>query len=118
MTVASPLTADRVNGAATTPGHTLTQVYDEKCRRYYNACEREGIKFVPLPIETLGGWHPLAADHIRRIARASARCTGKEEDEAVRHLFQRLAVLLVKGNAAMLIHRVPAFPPPSVDGDI
>jgi hypothetical protein len=37
-----------------------------------------------------------------------ARTTGKEEDEAIRHLFQRLAILLVKGNAASW-YRIPSL---------
>ena len=34
----------------------------------------------------------------------------------VRHLRQRLAVLLVRDNMAMLLSRSPAPPPPDVDG--
>ena len=74
--------------------------------------------FVPLPIETLGGWHDRAADIIRRLARAQARNLGKDEDEATRHLFQRLGVLLVRGNAALLVNRKPNFSPPEVDGEM
>ena len=47
-------------------------------------------------------------DQIMRLARAGARNMGKEEDEAVRHLFQKLGVLLVKGNAALLCNRIPS----------
>ena len=42
----------------------------------------------------------------------------KEEDDAIRHLFQRLGVLLVKGNAALLLNRIPSFPLPELDGDM
>ena len=79
-------------------------------------CAREGIVFVPLPVEALGGWHETATVHIKRIGRALARNTGKDEDETVRHLFQRLGVLVAKGNAALFINRVPSFPQPEVDG--
>ena len=68
---------------------------------------KRGIDFIPLPVETLGGWHAKAVLQIKRLARAQARTTGKDEDEAIRHLFQRLAVLLVKGNAALLVNRIP-----------
>ena len=34
------------------------------------------------------------------------------------NLFQRLGVLLVKGNAALLLNRIPSFPLPPVDGDL
>ena len=82
------------------------------------ACKREGICFIPLPVERLGGWHEKAVDQIRKLARAQARSSGKEEDESIRHLFQRLRVLLVKWNAALLINRIPSFPLPQADGDI
>ena len=67
---------------------------------------------------TLGGWHAKAVLQIKRLARAQARTTGKDEDEAIRHLFQRLAVLLVKGNAALLVNRIPSHPLPSVNGEL
>ena len=69
-------------------------------------------------METLGGWHKKAVEQFRKLARAQARCTGKEEEEAIRHLFQRLGVMLVKGNAALLLNRIPSFPLPEVDGDL
>ena len=44
------------------------------------------------------------------------RHTGQEESEAVHHLWGRLAILLQRGNAAILGNRVPNFPLPQVDG--
>ena len=99
-----------------TPGHTLTVAFNEKCRHTLQACLSEGISFIPLPVETLGGWHERAVDQIKKLARAMSRCTGKEEDESVRHLFQKLGILLVRGNAAMFINRIPNHPLPHVDG--
>ena len=52
------------------------------------------------------------------LAACQARTTGKDENKAIRHLFQRLAVLLVKGNAALLVNRVPSHPPPTVNGEL
>ena len=98
------------------PGHTLTIAFNEKCRDYLAACQREGIAFIPLPVETLGGWHSKAVDQIRMLAKAQGRAIGKDEDEATRHLFQRLSVLLVKGNAALLLNRIPSHPMPEIDG--
>ena len=118
VTVVSPLLTERVDLSITTPGHTLKVAFNDKCRDYQEACEREGITFIPLPVETLGGWHKKAVEQLKKIARAQARNTGKEEEEAIRHLFQRLGVLLVKGNAALLLNRIPSFPLPEIDGDI
>ena len=116
VTVVSPLLPTRVKDSAATPGHTLSVAFSDKCRNTFQACARENIRFIPLPVETLGGWHDKAADQIRKLARASARNTGREEEEAIRHLFQRLAVLLVQGNASLLINRVQCFPPQKLMG--
>ena len=69
-------------------------------------------------METLGGWHKKAVDQLRKLARAQARSTGKKEEDAIKHLFQQLGVLLVKGNAALLLNRFPSFPLPELDGDL
>jgi hypothetical protein len=68
-------------------------------------------------METLGGCYKKAVEQFRKLDRAQARSTGKEEDDAIRHLFQRLGVLWVKGNAALLLNRIPSFPLPKLDGD-
>ena len=62
----------------------------------------EGITFTPLAVDTLGGWHPTALETITRLGRQLARNIGKEDTECVRHLRQRLAILLVRDNAMQL----------------
>ena len=116
ITVTNPLQTATIAGAATEPGFALKAAWDRKMRKARDYCAREGIVFVPLPVESLGGWHEAAVVQIKRIGRALARNTGKDEDEAVRHLFQRLGVLVARGNAALFINRVPSFPLPEVDG--
>ena len=39
-----------------------------------------------------------------------------QEEEAVRHLWGKLGMLLQRGNAAILANRVPSFPPAAIDG--
>ena len=63
------------------------------------ACQREGIVFLPLPVETLGGWHETAVQQIRKLAAALSRQTGVEESVATGHLYQKLSVHLRKGNS-------------------
>ena len=79
-------------------------------------CENQGLKFCPLPVETLGGWHPKATQVIIKLAKQLARHTGGLESEAVGHLFGRLGVLLMKSNAALLLSRSPDSCPEEVDG--
>ena len=53
------------------------------------------------------------ADHhqVREAVGDLARNLGKDEDEVVRHLRQRLGVLIVRDNAAMMASRHPTFAP-------
>ena len=70
-------------------------------------CQSKGIIFSPLPAETFGGWHNGAAQYVKKLAGALAIHTGQENAQAVHHLFTRLALLLTKGNAALLMN--PTF---------
>jgi hypothetical protein len=81
------------------------------------ACRQQGITFVPLAFESLGGVHVVAVAEVRKLAAALARHTGQEEAEACRHLFSRLSIVLQRGNAAILANRIPSFPDPQTDGD-
>ena len=112
----NPLQAALVNGAAATQGHALTKRYEEKMNKHGEGCRRAGILFFPLPMETLGGGHSQTVCQVKRIGSALARQTGGDEGECIRHLAQRLAVLLAKDNSALFLNRFPTFPPPDIDG--
>ena len=71
---------------------------------------------MPLAAESLGGWHEVAELEIGRLASALARHTGQEEGEATHHLFGRLSVLLMRGNAALFSNRFPDHVEPAIDG--
>ena len=79
-------------------------------------CKRQGIVFTPLALETLGGWHKVAEAELRKLGSALARQTGQEEGVATGHLFQKLSVLLIKGNSAMISNRHPGLEPSQIDG--
>ena len=70
-------------------------------------CRRQGITFLPMAAESLGGWHKVAVDQVEKLARAIARHTGQQFEEAQRHLWQSLSVHLMKGNAQLLANRIP-----------
>ena len=116
VTVVNPLQRELVSRAATTAGHALTYAYNRKMTQAGEACRAAGLAFIPMPMETLGGWHKQTVDQVRKIGSALARHTGQEESEAIRHLGQRLSVLLAKGNAALILNRTPTFPDPEIDG--
>ena len=54
---------------------------------------------------------------ISRIGKALAGHTGKLESEVVSHLFQRLGILLAKGNSALVLSRSPHISSSDLDGD-
>ena len=112
----NPCQAATVIGAATTAGHALNFAYTRKVRGAGEACQRQGVAFLPIVVESFGGWHEAAVREVARLGAAMARQSGQEEDEAVRHLWGKLGMLLQRGNAAILANRVPSFPPAAIDG--
>ena len=118
VTVVSPLQDATVAGAAATDGHAITFAYERKMTAAAEDCHQQGIAFLPLAAESLGGWHPTAEREVKKLAAALARNTGQKEGEAAAHLWGRLGVLLQRGNAALLGNHVPAPPHANIDGII
>ena len=81
--------------------------------KYDDRCAAESICFIPLAVDTFGGWHGAALDVIVKHGGQLARHLGKEEEEVTRQLRQRLT----RDNMAMLVSRTPTLPPASIDGD-
>ena len=40
-------------------------------------CKREGIAFIPLAMESLGGWHDVEVKQVRKLGAALGRHTGQ-----------------------------------------
>ena len=96
--------------------HAMTVAYQRKLQGAGELCRQQGIAFLPLVAESLGGWHPKAEAEIKKLGAALARHTGQDEGECISHLFSRCALLLQRGLAALLLNRLPSHPPPEVDG--
>ena len=116
VTVINPLQQQTVVEAAATPGHSLDVAYDRKMRGAADDCQRQGVAFIPLAFESLGGWHKTAEVQVRKIAQAMARQCGRDESECVSQATSRLSLLLMKGNAAILTNRIPSHPEAHIDG--
>lgn len=82
---------------------------------HYADCSAAGISFLPLVAESLGGWNQVGRDTISRVGRLLALRSGSLPADSVRHLFQRLSVCIWRGNARMILNRLPTIPP-NVDG--
>ena len=103
--------------AAAEVGSAAERRHRDKMTKYFRDCDREGIQFFPIVVEALGGWHSDAAAAVSKLARQLASHTGREEEETTRHLFQRLSLLLMRGNAALILNRTPIHVAAEVDGD-
>ena len=73
-------------------------------------CRENGVKLIPLVVETLGGWDSEAVSHLREFARRSCSCSGRPPSSVIRHFFQRLAIQLQRANAGLIDCR--GQPPP------
>ena len=114
--VVNSFQAALINQAAVHPGHALVSRFNEKMAKHGEPCRRAGLVFVPLPVETLGSWHEQAVLRIKSMGAALSKNTGQDDADKTRHLFQQLAVLLAKGNAALFLTRLPNHPSPDIDG--
>ena len=117
ITVINPLQSELVSKVAKEGDAAVQHAYNRKMTHYYDRCATEGITFIPLAVDVMGGWHKVALATLTRLGRQVARTVGKEEADAVRQLRQRLSVLLMRDNMAMLSSRAPTYPTAEVDGD-
>ena len=92
--------------AAAEAGSAASRRHRDKMNKYFQDCDREGIQFYLVVVEALGGWHEDAEALITRLARQLASHTGKEVDKQIKHLFQRMGILLMRGNSALIINRI------------
>ena len=94
LTVISTLQQSTLQGAASTQGHALVVGAERKLAAHAAACRAAGITFVPLVVESLGGWSNEAADTITKIGRLQGQRLGVPPAESIRHLFNCFAVLV------------------------
>ena len=72
--------------------------------------------FIPLVVETLGGWDAVAVTHLRAIAKQASVRSPAGQEIVIRQLFQRLSILLQRANAGLIAARAPPLPPPCILG--
>ena len=109
--VISPLQQQTLSEASVTPGHALQVGVQRKLTSNLPACREAGVECIPIVAETLGG---LAEDTIFTVCslgRAIADRTGSMDPiSTTRHIFQRFAIALWRGNACLWLHRHPTLP--------
>ena len=94
----------------------MNQAYARKVAGAGELCRQEGLAFIPLAAESLGGLHPTMVDQVRRLGRALALHTGQDESVTTSHLVSRVSLTLAKGLAAMVVNRIPRQPSALISG--
>ena len=117
VTVISTLQSLTVSKASTSQGHALRIGERRKMVHHYEACQSVGVSFVPLVVETLGGWSDDAIQTICKIGRLLGQRLGSPPAESTQHLFQRLSIAPWRGNAGLWLNRLPTQPS-WVDGTV
>ena len=96
---------EKLPRAAETAATAIEARKASKNRTHFENCRAQGVFFQPLVVETFGGWDPVAADILKKMATQEARRWGKTPAIEIKHFFQRLSIALQRGNAALLIAR-------------
>ena len=116
VAVTSPLSQSALPRSAVTTGAAIDSMKSSKLNKHFRHCQTNGISFVPLVVETLGGWDPDAVHFLQTFAKLSSSRSFSNPSLVVRHFFQRLSVVLQRANAALIANRAPPPPPPHVIG--
>ena len=78
----------------------------------------EMAKVVDLLVTVGSSRSALVANTSLEVALKDVECQeGRQEGEVVAHAFQRLAIILQKGNAKILLNRIPHSTGGPIDGD-
>ena len=56
--------------------------YGNKVQGAGDTCRRQGIVFLPMAVESFGGWHEVAEREVKKLGAALAGHTGQEKSEA------------------------------------
>ena len=110
VTVTSPLQSNIINQAAEKSGYAIEAAEERSYAQHKNNCSEQGISFVPLAVESLGGLSITLKQALKRIALLADSRNYLSQGHAI--AFDRLAlsvsVVIVRGSATMLRARVPS----------
>ena len=96
-----------VKAASKSPLVAAEKYNKVKHTKYDKSAEEHGFDFVPMIVETTGGWHPEARDLIKKLSRLLVGISGIDtEDKQTQRVYQKLSMALQKGNARTIIHHM------------
>jgi len=105
VTVTNPLCPSNLAQASRECGYAAQKAFLLKKVRYQEVVNANQLWFLPLAVESLGGWHPQAIPFFKSIARRLAQQKAIEISAAMRDLMTSLSVCLQKMNGRMMAER-------------
>ena len=100
---------NRLGESARDPASATRRYEDFKCSHLdtKEACQAEGITFVPMVVEAVGGgWGSEACTVWTELAKTSALASGELPSCAAVHLLQSLSITLHRENARAVLRRI------------
>ena len=101
VTVISPMQSLTLEDATTTAGHALGIAEQRKLAAHAGDCHSVGVNFIPLVLESLGGWGQDLIDIVKAIGCLQAQHLGSLSSEAIHHLAQKVSISLWRGNSPL-----------------
>ena len=101
-------TTQRARGEVSASEQAALDKYVAKQRLYSGLCEANGVDFLPLPICAYGGCLGMTDELLNTIAGRIDEKLGLQKCVTLTQLSQRLSVALWRGNARMMLPRVPS----------
>ena len=107
--VTSPLQQTIINHSAERSGYAIEAAEERKYAHHENCCSEQGILFVPLAVESLGGLSVTLNTALERIALLAVSRKYQLQGHAITfgRLAQSVSVVIVRGSATMLLARFP-----------
>ena len=116
VTVVNPLAPSYLTHSKNTAGYAMEQAFTRKYREVGAACRAEGIEFIPMPTESLGGMHDTTVQQVKKLGAALALSSGSDQAEQTKFLFQMISLLQKRDIASLILNRNPETISPEVDG--
>ena len=108
VTVVSSQKDDVIERGAVEVGWAALTGHHRKERLVGAACRAQNLDFVPLSVESLGGWTPTAIKLITKLATQKASRNNHDIKRTIAQEFKVLNILLMRGNASLLLNRYQA----------
>ena len=111
FTVVAPYSSAVLHRAAQEQGHAAAQAEQLKLDESSDFCRQKRLWFVPMAVETFGGWGKLADRAFQQLSVLVAAESGRRASEERRWMYQRHSVALQRDNARMIMRRAdPCVP--------